>query len=253
MRAILTYHSIDDSGSPISVGREQFRRHCEFFSSGRVRVVPLPALLSLPDGDPAVALTFDDGFANFWTDAAPELEQRGLPATVFVVTDHVGAKNSWGGRSSPDIPELPLMDWEQVARLSERGFEVGAHTRSHPHLTSVPAAQLDHEVGGSADEVQSRIGRRPRTFAYPYGAVDARSAGVARRHFEASCTTDLRALQTSDDRALLPRLDMFYFRSAGVLEQWDTVTFSLRLWMRARGRQLRGLLARPPRLAGQEA
>ena len=44
MRAILTYHSIDSSGSPISLSEEAFRAHVRFFGSGRVAVVPLADL-----------------------------------------------------------------------------------------------------------------------------------------------------------------------------------------------------------------
>ena len=65
MRAILTYHSIDPSGSPISVSPAAFRRHIEWLASGRVRVVRLEELMRLPAGEDAVALTFDDGFAKF--------------------------------------------------------------------------------------------------------------------------------------------------------------------------------------------
>ena len=72
MRAVLTYHSLDDSGSVISISPAQFRRHLEWLARSRVRVCTLEQLVqesssstrSTSDGH-AVALTFDDGFANF--------------------------------------------------------------------------------------------------------------------------------------------------------------------------------------------
>ena len=73
MRAILTYHSIDSSGSPVSVSEETFRAHARFLGSGRVSVGPLADLPSLPDEEDAVALTFDDGFLNFSMLAMPLL------------------------------------------------------------------------------------------------------------------------------------------------------------------------------------
>ena len=84
MRAILTYHSIDSSGSPISISEESFRGHIRFFGSGRVRVVPLAELAALPDETDAVTLTFDDGFLNFTSAVLPSLAHLGFPATVFV-------------------------------------------------------------------------------------------------------------------------------------------------------------------------
>jgi len=109
MRAILTYHSIDSSGSPISVSPSAFRAHVRWLASGAVRVLPLDELVSAGDDEDAVAITFDDGFENFATEAAALLAQHGLPSTVFVVPEHVDGTNAWGGSDAPGIPTLPLM------------------------------------------------------------------------------------------------------------------------------------------------
>src|SRR5512145_338101 len=98
MRAILTYHSIDDSGSPVSVPPAVFSQHVRWMARSGVRVLPLADMLTLDrdDPSPAVAITFDDGFRNF-RDAAAQLNRAGFPVTLFVVTGHVGATNAWGG------------------------------------------------------------------------------------------------------------------------------------------------------------
>ena len=98
MRAILTYHSIDASASPISVSKEVFASHVEWLATGRVRVTTVDELLRLPDSADAVALTFDDGFENFGEIAAPALARHALPSTLFIVSDYVGRTNAWGGR-----------------------------------------------------------------------------------------------------------------------------------------------------------
>lgn len=245
MRAILTYHSIDDSGSAISVSPESFRAHVRWLASGRVRVLPLEQLAAAGDEGDAVALTFDDGFANFAESAAPVLADHALPCTVFVVAEHVGGHNDWGGGGSAvDIPELPLMGWETLGTLAAAGVGIGAHTRRHRDLTTVRGAMLEDEVAGCAERIASELGERPRNFAYPYGAVDVAAASVVRDHFDLACTTELRALRADDDRALLPRLDMYYFRDDGQLEAWGTPAFRGRVWLRAQGRRVRGLVRR---------
>jgi peptidoglycan/xylan/chitin deacetylase (PgdA/CDA1 family) len=253
MRAILTYHSVDDSGSPISVGRDEFRAHCAFLASGRVRVVPLEALPNVPASEDAVAITFDDGFENFWTVAAPEMESRGLTATVFAVSGHAGAHNDWGGRQAAGIPHLPLMAWDRLAKLRERGFTVGAHTHTHPALPAIPPGQLDEELTGCIRVIERETGVRPTTFAYPFGAHDAATTRAVRAHFPLACTTELRVLRAVEDPALLPRLDMFYLRTPGLLERWGSAAFNALLWLRARGRQVRSLLSRPGGLVRQVA
>lgn len=241
MRAILTYHSIDASGSPISVSPEVFRAHCQFLASRKVRVLPLASLFEDPAADDVVALTFDDGFANFATEAAPCLEAHGLPSTVFVVTDHVGGSNDWGGRVSSNVPHLPLLGWDDLLSLQHRGVTLGAHTRRHRLLTDLRGNELLDEVQGGIDRLASVAGRRPEAFAYPYGAVDSVVAAVVRGASVWGCTTELRALGRREDRALLPRLDMYYFRSPGQLEAWGTAAFRSRLWLRSQGRRLRRL------------
>lgn len=206
-------------------------------------MVPLAAVRDVPLSQDAVAITFDDGFDNL-REALPALE--GLPATIFVVSEHVGRHNDWGGRAEPGIPHLPLMTWDDLASVGSGHVALGAHTRFHPHLTRVDDPRLVDELEEGASTIARRTGTRPSAFAYPYGDCDARVVDVVRRRFDLACTTTLRALGSAEDPALLPRLDMFYLREAGALEQWGSSGFRARLWVRAMGRKARTLM--PTRL-----
>lgn len=239
MRAILMYHSIDSSASPISLSEDAFRAHVRFLGSGRVRVVPLASLPALPDDTDAVALTFDDGFLNFTSAALPVLSHLGFPATVFVVSDAVGTTNAWGGRTEAGIPTLPLMSWSDLQRARDAGVEIGAHTRTHPDLTLLSSSQVQDEMAGGVERITAELGKRPDSFAYPYGAVSDRVVRAARGLFQLSVTTTLRPLAPDDNRALLPRLDALYFRKPGTLEAWGSPAFRRRLWVRAQGRRVR--------------
>lgn len=242
MRAILTYHSLDGSGSPISVAPEAFGRHVAWLASGRVRVVGLAELLALAPEADAVALTFDDAFRNFVEVAAPLLRAHGLPATVYVVPGHVGGTNAWGGVRDPRVPTLPLADWDQLGRAVEAGIRVGAHTLTHPHLTRVPAGQLEEELAGAQEAIRQATGQRPDSIAYPFGDVDAAVAGRAAALYRLGVTTELRALAGQEDPLRLPRLDMYYLRDPGRLEAWGSAAFRGRLWLRAHARRLRQTL-----------
>ncbi len=242
MRAILTYHSIDASGSPISTDAQAFSRHVEWLASGPVRIVPLDTLLDLPPQADAVALTFDDGFVNFGTTAAPLLAARSLPATLFVVSGHVGGTNAWGGRSQPGIPTLPLLDWDALGGLADAGFGLGAHTRTHRRLPEVSSSEVADELEGCRDDIRKNTGHDPTSFAYPYGAVTPAAAALVSRVFRYGCTTEHRALAAHEEHAQLPRVDMYYFRNRPGLEGWGTAAFRGRLWARRTARSLRGAL-----------
>jgi peptidoglycan/xylan/chitin deacetylase (PgdA/CDA1 family) len=236
VNGILTYHSIDDSGSVLSVHPDVFRRQADWLASGPVRVLPLGEIRRAPRAGQALALTFDDGFENFASMAWPVLRERELPATLFVVTDRVGKTNDW---KSMDLPQLPLLDWEELGRLSEEGVALGSHTRTHPDLTRLEASRLEDEIAGSAERIKRETGVRPVSFAYPFGRHDDAATEAVRRAFEWACTTEFRPVDRSDCPHLLPRLDVYYFRQPGRLERWGSGGFRRRVALRHLGRRLR--------------
>lgn len=257
MRALLTYHSIDSSGSPISVAPEAFARHLAWLKSGRVVVAPLAALAEpvAPDGDPRphVALTFDDGFANFASWAWPRLRDAGLPVTVFLVSAHMGGTNVWGGRPVAGIPALPVMSWEAAATCAAEGATIGAHTRTHPHLPGLAFDRAREEMAGGLQDLRNTLGVPVTSFAYPYGAVSASVAAAAAAIYELACTTEHRPLAAGDARHRLPRLDMFYFQAPDALRDWGSAAFRRRVTMRRTLRTVRHGLAALPMIGGRRA
>jgi peptidoglycan/xylan/chitin deacetylase (PgdA/CDA1 family) len=239
MRAILTYHSIDPSGSPISVHPEAFDRHVAWLTSGRVTVTTIDRLLSLPSSVDAVAITFDDAFVNFGETAAPRLLTHDLPVTLFVVSDRVGTTNAWAGRPDHGIPHLPLLDWSALARLQARGVLLGAHSRTHPDLTALGPAAVEDEICGSAELIERATGSRPTAFAYPYGRTDDRTARIAAGAYRCACTTEFRALDDGAADARLPRLDMYYFQRRGRIESWGSPDLARFISARRRLRRVR--------------
>lgn len=239
MRAILTYHSIDATGSVVSIDPLTFRAHVRWLTSGAVPVVSLEELVKLPASADAIALTFDDAFQNFAEIAAPALLENRLPATLFVATDAVGSTNAWKRGGDPDVPQLPLLSWDALGRLRAAGIDLGGHSRSHARLPLLSTAGIEEEVSGSSERLFAELGHRPTAFAYPYGAVDERVAAVVRRQYRLACTTELRALGAFEDRVLLPRLDAYYLRAPGRLESWGSSRFRRHLRLRAAGRRLR--------------
>jgi peptidoglycan/xylan/chitin deacetylase (PgdA/CDA1 family) len=241
MRAILTYHSIDPSGSAISVAPDEFSEHVDWLRSGRVRVVPLADILAVPETEDAVAITFDDALESFGTVAAPLLIGAGLPVTVFVVSDRVGGTNRWGHPSDAAVPAFGLLGWDELRDLSDQGVELGAHTRTHPDLTRIDERRIDDEIEGSARRIEEETGRRPRSFAYPFGFNSGPSVRAARRSFDIAVTTRLDVLRGPIDPMLVPRLDMIYFRRRALLEDWAGTRFRNYVWLRRVGRRARSL------------
>jgi peptidoglycan/xylan/chitin deacetylase (PgdA/CDA1 family) len=102
---------------------------------------------------------------------------------------------------------------------------------------------LEEEIEGSAQDIESKLGLRPRGFAYPYGNVNETSEAVVGAHYTWACTTELAVVSPEDTPHRLPRLDAFYYRRPGQLEAWGTASFRARLSMRRAARDARSWLA----------
>jgi peptidoglycan/xylan/chitin deacetylase (PgdA/CDA1 family) len=202
--AILMYHSIDESGSVISTSEREFERQMDSIAVSGLKVVPLSMAWKSPG---TVALTFDDGFRNFRNVAAPILERRGFPATVFVVSGFCGCDNRWPGQSA-HVPVLPLMDWSEVKEVAERRFEIGAHSVRHPDLSRLSHEEAAAEMAGSVSEIEQRLGRRVTEFAYPYGHLPRN----VRPRVDLACGTTLSYARQDNDPLNLPRVDAYYLR-----------------------------------------
>lgn len=239
MRAILTYHSIDESGSVISVSPERFAGHVEWLASGAVKVVSVADLLGAEDGADAVAITFDDAFENFATQAWPLLRDARLPATMFVPTGFVGRTNEWDIMPGGAMPRLGLMDWATLARLVGEGLELGAHTRSHPDLRALDAGRLHDEIAGAVEDIVRETGRRATGFAYPYGYHDARVVAAVRNICAWACTTRLSPVKGRQDPYRLPRLDAYFLRGPGRLDRFRSPSFEWYMSLRAGIRRAR--------------
>lgn len=239
MKAILTYHSIDDSGSVISIAPDVFRHQIGWLAQHGPRVVGVQDLPGVEG--PAIAITFDDAFVNFGETAWPILRDHGMPATLYVPTDHVGGKNAWSSDEA-GIPQLPLLGWSALDRLVSQGVTIGSHTCTHPRLTLVGDGAVREELERSALQLENMLGVQPAGLAYPYGAWDARVAAAAAEVYEHACTTELRAVRPGEDRYRLPRVDAYYLRSHHTIEGWGTWGLRLYLGARAGARRCRELL-----------
>jgi len=236
---ILTYHSLDNSGSVISIAPREFRDHMKILADRGFTGVALSMLLDAWDGLrplPArpVVITFDDGFANVLEHAAPCLSDLDFRATIFVVSSRCGQTNDWP--QQVNIPHLPLLSWSALGELAAADFEIGAHSVSHRPLTKIPPSEATRQIVESKAAIEEQLSRPVQTFAYPFGIFDAGSRDAVRKYFRAACGTRLASAKPTDDRYCLPRLDAYYLRHRGLIRLFGTVPGELYLRARAVGR-----------------
>jgi peptidoglycan/xylan/chitin deacetylase (PgdA/CDA1 family) len=110
------------------------------------------------------ALTFDDGYEDFYTLAYPVLRNYSFIATVFMVTDQVGEKND-----SAETTHRSSLNWKQIDELHRAGISFGSHTHTHRQLTRLSNDEIWHELLVSKQRLEARLNYQVLFLAYPYG------------------------------------------------------------------------------------
>jgi peptidoglycan/xylan/chitin deacetylase (PgdA/CDA1 family) len=138
-----------------------------------------------------IVVSFDDGYLNDYTDALPVLHGH-----------------RWSGVLNLEVNNLRPGDLTpyQVRMLIRAGWEVDAHTITHPDLTTVGDAQLRREVAGSREELRRRFGVPVDFFCYPAGRYDARVVNAVRLAGYLGATTTNYGLARPPDYYTLPRI-----------------------------------------------
>ncbi|MBQ0006057.1 MAG: polysaccharide deacetylase family protein [Alistipes sp.] len=110
------------------------------------------------DRKAAVSFTFDDGYLDQYTLAVPELERRGWRGTFWIVPTRI---DHWGVK--------PLMSWEQIKELSDKGHEMSNHGLTHAHITQIPSEEVPHEIHDADTILAAHTGKFPITYCFAYG------------------------------------------------------------------------------------
>jgi peptidoglycan/xylan/chitin deacetylase (PgdA/CDA1 family) len=246
----LCYHGVTkrpdrspDDPKALHVNELRFAAHLDYLQR-RYRVISLRDYLSanltrssLPEY--CAVLTFDDGFRNFLTAAAPLLAERRMPATVFLITDRAGDEFT-DDRSSAWTPEddTSYLSWAEARELkATQPIEFGSHTCSHSGLLTLPQENIDRELIHSRSDLVAQLSVDLPALSYPKGqcskllAEDARKLG-----YSCAVTTDGGPNELDHDLFTLGRtligdnddLASFAVRASG-LRWWLARMFDLPL------------------------
>jgi len=170
---ILMYHSVSDdkckSARPyfaLQTTTQVFEGHVRYLHENGYTSLSTADVVGLLNCDQAiakkyVALTFDDGYRDFYTNAFPILRKYGFTATVYLPTAYISAR-------SRCLLERECLSWAEVKELHKCGVAFGSHTISHTKLEDMREAELEREIRGSKEAIEDKLGTPVRSFAYPY-------------------------------------------------------------------------------------
>ncbi|ROQ92097.1 polysaccharide deacetylase family protein [Desulfosoma caldarium] len=211
---ILMYHQVGEF-APMKAHRSTYCDHRRF--AGQMAylarfgytVLSMDQVLACLRGEAeipprAVALTFDDGYENFYEYAFPVLKRYGFPAMVYLISGFLGRRASWFAMDGRDTP--PLMSAERLRQLHREGIDFGSHSVTHVRLANEKTQRIREEVTRSKHKLEDVLGVPIMHFCYPYGSHDRRVVEAVAEAGYQSATTCVRAPATiADDPLTLPR------------------------------------------------
>jgi len=198
----LMYHELEVEGRTLCqneagylryvVREADFREQMNWLREAGFRGVSVSEALDLQTAQ-GIAITFDDGCETDLMVAAPILRQANFGATFYITLGFLG--------------RLGYMVPRQVRELSDAGFEIGCHSITHPYLSDLDEAALQHEIAQAKIQLEEMIGRPVHHFSCPGGRWSPRVAEVARQAGYRSVTTSRMAVnRPTDDPFQLARM-----------------------------------------------
>lgn len=197
---VLMYHYLsvppEDANTyrlDLSVSPALFARHLDRIQAEGYTTISLYDLQAhlwqgAPLPEKPVILTFDDGYRDNYTNAFPLLRERGMIATIFVVTDFMDEER----------PEY--MTWEMAREMLAAGISIESHGRNHMSLKNRDNDHLVWQALGSLETIEAELGVRPRFIAYPAGEFDENTIAIfASANYWAGYTTIQGATHSNED------------------------------------------------------
>ncbi len=204
---ILMYHYISEPPADadiyrrdLSVAPSRFESHLRYLHQNGYRTITLDDLLAFlaygaPLPDRPIILTFDDGYADNYTNAFPLLRQYGMVGHFFIISDFVSQ-----GRAG-------YLTWPQIEEMAQAGQRFGSHSRDHPDLKGKPVDYLVWQALGGLEAIQEHLGYHPRWISYPAGSYDDQVIAVYKSaHYWGGLSTEQGATHTLERIFALKRV-----------------------------------------------
>lgn len=249
---ILMYHQVmpdpPDGFRKYCVVPRAFDAQMRWLARMRYTTVSLDAVLAAHQGrsrlpNRPVVITFDDGFRDCVESVVPILGKYHLTATFFLVAGLMGRTSEWLRRERG--VEFDLVNWNQARQLHADGFQCGAHSLTHPHLTELSENDCRRELSGARSTLEQELGTPVHHVAYPFGAWNARvQVLAAEAGYRSACSVEIGLATESDSPFALRRVPVTGYDSLSDFAWRLETGWPWREWVRGK------LGARPVRRAG---
>lgn len=202
---ILMYHMISSHKknakfNGLRVEILEFEKQIKFLSENGWNFFTMSELVEKKDNLPkkSIAITFDDGYEDNYTNALPILKKYNAKATIYLVVDR--HDREWSSKrkkknNSGELKNEPKLNDEQVRELINSGLiEIGSHTITHNNLPTLNKEEKVREISDSKKEIEEKFNIKCNSFCYPFGLYDKLDVNLVKEIGYTNATTTTKGI-----------------------------------------------------------
>jgi len=200
---VYMYHRFGEPDYPsTNITLDQFQKHLQEFDKQEYNVLSLEFIIDsiiteTPLPENTVAISIDDGDKSILTKAWPLIKKYEYPVTIFIATEPIDAKYN------------NYLTWDEIRLLKKEGADIGAHTRTHPHMHKLTTEEIKNEIEHSNKRFLNELNEVPKLFAYPFGEANENVINIIKDYgFKASFGQHSGIINETSDFNYLPRFSL---------------------------------------------
>lgn len=202
---ILMYHMISDHKknakfNGLRVSPIEFEKQIKYLSSNGWNFFTMSELIEKKEDLPlkSIAITFDDGYEDNFTNALPILKKYNVKATIYIVVDR--HDREWSSKrkmknNDGELKNEPKLSDEQIFKLIDSELiEIGSHTITHDNLPTLNEEEKDYEIKGSKNFLENKFSIKCNSFCYPFGLYDKKDIELVKNSGYTNATTTQKGI-----------------------------------------------------------
>lgn len=210
---ILMYHYVDDIPVPSAIDPNLFKKEMIFIKKN-CNLITMEDIIEYVEGhkilpDNSVLITFDDGTADFYSNAFPILEYLKIPVILYIATGYIGEympslSHNW---------KYKMLGWGEIKKISQCEYiEIGAHSVTHPRFNLISNDEIRYEVTKSKEILEKQIGKPVIHFSYPKGYTNHEIIEIIK-------SLGYKTAVTSDDGYVKPEDNLYTLKRIWIHKQ----------------------------------
>lgn len=237
---ILMYHMISSHKknakfNGLRVEPIEFEKQIKYLVENNWTFFTMSQLIEKKDNLPkkSIAITFDDGYEDNFTNAFPILKKYNAKATIYIVVDR--HDREWSSKrkeknSSGELKNEPKLLDEQIVQLIDSGLiEIGSHTMTHDNLPTLSIEDKKVEIEDSKTKIEEKFKIKCNSFCYPFGLYDKEDVKIVKEFGYTNATITKKGI---DD---LSKSDLFELKRITVSGKDSLIAFKIKLKRGLRG------------------